>query len=153
MADHWVARKLFHWWFLLRRPMTLGVRVALENSKGEFLLVRHTYIRGWYLPGGGVERGETCEDAALKEVWEEAGIRIDGSLSLFGMYFNKSASPRDHVLLYHLTEDHNISEFTANREIAEIGFFAEDALPEGTTKATRRRIDEIRGRAAPVRIW
>jgi len=47
----------------------------------------------------------------------------------------------------------DVSAGLTNREIAEIGFFAEDALPEGTTKATRRRIDEIRGRAAPVRIW
>ncbi|MDJ0613128.1 MAG: NUDIX domain-containing protein [Rhizobiaceae bacterium] len=153
MADHWVARKLFHWWFLLKRPMTLGVRVAIENSNGEFLLVRHTYVSGWYFPGGGVERGETFVDAAIKEVREETGINIRGSLSLFGLYFNQNASPRDHVALFHLHEDPDISGFTPNREIAEIGFFQEHSLPEDTTRATRRRIEELRRRTEQVDHW
>lgn len=133
--------------------MTLGVRVAIENSKGEFLLVRHTYVSGWYFPGGGVERGETLVDAAIKEVREETGINIRGSLSLFGAYFNKNASARDHVALYHLREDHDISGFGPNREIAEIGFFAEHSLPDDATKATRRRIEELRGRSPQINHW
>ena len=148
-----LTHKLFHWWFLLRRPMTLGVRVVLENQQGEFLLVRHTYVKGWYLPGGGVELGETCEDAARKEVWEGAGVHMVGDLSLFGLYYNLAASPRDHVALYHLVEDHTLDDFKPNREIAEAGFFSEHNLPEETTKATKRRIEEIRGRSKPGQYW
>lgn len=153
MEKGWITRKIFHWLFLLKRPLTLGVRVALENEKGEFLLVRHTYVKGWYLPGGGVELGETCDDAARKEVWEEAGIRMQGDLSLFGLYYNLAASPRDHVVLYHLVEDHTVADFKPNREIAEAGFFSEDDLPEEITKATKRRIEEIRGLSKPGQYW
>ena len=51
--------RLFHTWFLLTRPMTLGVRALAFDAEGRILLVRHTYIRGWHLPGGGVESGQT----------------------------------------------------------------------------------------------
>lgn len=153
MTDNWLVRRIFHWWFFVRRSMTLGVRVALENEKGEFLLVRHTYVSGWYLPGGGVERGETFNDAAIKEVWEETGIRLTGNLRLFGLYYNVKASPRDHVALYHIIEDHDLSDFKPNSEIAEARFFAEDAMPADTTKATHRRIKEIRENLNPDTFW
>lgn len=125
--------------------MTLGVRIALENSNGEFLLVRHTYVTGWHFPGGGVERGETFKETVFKEMNEETGISLSGDPKLKAIYFNRHASPRDHVALYHLVEDHDISDFKPNREIAELGFFPEGKLPEGVTSGTRRRIGELNG--------
>ncbi len=44
------------------RPITIGVRVLLLREE-QVLLVRHSYIQGWYLPGGGLKRGETLEAA------------------------------------------------------------------------------------------
>ena len=41
--------RLFHAYARLRRPMTLGVRGLVENSDGQILLVRHTYISGWHM--------------------------------------------------------------------------------------------------------
>lgn len=41
------------------RPLTLGVRAIVLNDAGELLLVKHTYLNGWYLPGGRVDKGET----------------------------------------------------------------------------------------------
>ncbi|MGI9351812.1 MAG: NUDIX domain-containing protein [Rhizobiaceae bacterium] len=123
--------------------MTLGVRVVVENDAQEILLVRHTYVPGWYFPGGGVEVGETAEDAAKKELLEETGFNSDGKFILLGAYYNKQASRRDHVLLYKCENWSMKSQFVPNREIAEIGFFHIDALPEETTAATRRRVREI----------
>ena len=55
-------------------------RVRVICLRGEeLLLVKHQWIDGsyfWLLPGGGIKPGETVEDAAIREVWEEAGVRI-----------------------------------------------------------------------------
>ncbi len=122
--------------------MTLGVRLLVENEKGEVLLVRHTYVDGWYLPGGGVERGETAEAAARKELLEETGLKVGDNLILLGVYKNLSASKRDHVLLFRVQDWTEEVKFSSNKEIAEIGFFARDALPKDTTAATSRRLRE-----------
>ena len=86
----------------LRRPMTLGVRGLVENSDGQILLVRHTYISGWHMPGGGVERGEPCIESLRREVEEEGGILLNGTPSMVGMFSNHTSFPNDHVLLYHV---------------------------------------------------
>ncbi|EPG42100.1 hypothetical protein H711_01525, partial [Brucella ovis IntaBari-2009-88-3] len=92
---------IFHTYFLFRRPMTLGVRaVILDEKKNSVFLVKHTYVPGWQLPGGGVERGETFGQALEKELREEANIVLKGPAKLFALYKNAHASPRDHVALY-----------------------------------------------------
>ncbi|WP_322796527.1 NUDIX domain-containing protein, partial [Tepidiforma sp.] len=61
--------RLFH-------PVTIGARVVLARE-GKVLLIRHTYRSGWFLPGGGVDKGETLEAAARWEALEEAGARLE----------------------------------------------------------------------------
>ncbi|MEM9276987.1 MAG: NUDIX domain-containing protein [Pseudomonadota bacterium] len=143
MADNTIIQKLIHTWSLFKRPMTLGVRVLVENELGEILLVKHTYVSGWYFPGGGIETRETAEDAVRKELMEETSIEVEGDVQLVGVYLNNRASKRDHVLLYKCVEWSEIQKFEPNREISEIGFFPVDALPDDVTPATRRRILEI----------
>lgn len=143
MADSILMRKFYHTLFLFTRPITLGVRIVVENEQKEVLLVRHTYVKGWYLPGGGVERGETIYDAARKEVREETGIEILDNLELVNFYKNNAASNRDHVALLKTSHFNFAEAFVPNREIHEIGFFALDALPDTTTKANIRRLNEV----------
>lgn len=122
--------------------MTLGVRVLVENEKREVLLVKHTYVKGWYLPGGGVETGETLIEAACKELREEAGLEVIGQPKLLGIYKNNSASKRDHVALYKAETWRELEAFKPGREIAEIGFFSLDALPQDITKGNLNRLQE-----------
>ncbi len=138
-----MLKKLYHFYFVLRRPMTLGVRAVIEDEQGRILLVRHTYVKGWYFPGGGVETGQTMLQALARELEEEVSIEDAGQCELFGIYLNRHVSPRDHVGLYLCRGWGKQGRFKANREIVEIGFFARDALPEGTSKGTRHRLAEI----------
>ncbi len=142
MADNKILRKLFHLYFLFSRPMTLGVRVIVENENGEVLLVRHTYVEGWYLPGGGVESKDTIAQTAIKELREEVGFEALSEPKLLNIYKNTSASNRDHVALFKI-EDWRIAEpFKPNNEIAEMEFFAIDDLPETITAGNLKRIQE-----------
>ena len=109
-------------------------------------LIRHTYVPGWHLPGGGVETGETTEEALRRELLEEGCIQIDAEPVPHGVFFNSGASKRDHVVVYVIRTFTLVSEKIPDREIAEAGFFPLTALPESTTQATRRRLAEILGR-------
>lgn len=137
----------------LTRGMTLGVRGACFDLSGRIFLVRHSYMAGWYLPGGGVERGESLEEALERELREEGGIVPDEPARLFSVYFNRRRQ-RDHVALY-LCRAFSRPEPPAypNREIAEADFFDPDALPGDTSPGTLRRLDEILRGTPPARHW
>jgi 8-oxo-dGTP pyrophosphatase MutT (NUDIX family) len=139
-----VPQKVFLTYARFRRGMTLGVRAACFDAGGRVFLIRHTYVRGWYFPGGGVEPGETMEQSLGRELMEEGGIRLDEPARLFGIYLNRHVSPRDHVGLYVCRKwTQAAPPRVPNLEIAEVGFFPADGLPEGTTEGTRRRLAEI----------
>jgi 8-oxo-dGTP pyrophosphatase MutT (NUDIX family) len=137
-----------------RRAMTLGVRGAVFDKDGRVFLIRHSYVPGWYFPGGGVEVGETMEDALGRELMEEGGIKLGESPRLFGVYFNRALSRRDHVALYVAREwSQPVMPKLPNFEVVDAGFFAPDALPEDTSAGTRRRLAEILGQADRSPEW
>src|SRR4051812_45964047 len=146
--------RLFHGFFLIRRPMTLGVRgIIHDKAKDAVFLIRHTYVPGWHLPGGGVETGETTHAALEREVREECEVALIGPAVLRAVYFNRQSSRRDHVLLYVATNFEVLAEKRPDREIAEGRFFPLDGLPEGTTPATRRRLAELFDGAEMPKYW
>src|SRR5258708_4660207 len=83
-----IAQPLFRLFARANRGMTLGVRGVVLNGAGEVLLVEHTYMHGWHLPGGGVERGETAEAALARELVEEAGVKVIGRPKLCAVHAN-----------------------------------------------------------------
>ena len=148
-----LVTRLLHGYFALSRGMTMGVRAACFDEAGRVFLVRHSYVPGWHLPGGGIERGETALEALAKEMLEEGNLVIGMPPQLVHVYFNRQTSRRDHVLLYRCDGVTQTAPRLRDREIVEAGFFAPDALPDATTAATRRRLAEIAGDAPLADIW
>ena len=127
-------RRLFHLYWRFARGMTLGVRAVVLDGENRVFLVKHSYVSGWHLPGGGVETGETLREALTRELMEEGKIELVGDPALFGVYLNSHVSRRDHVALYlvrHFSQE-RLPE--PNREIVECGFFEMRALPAETTR-------------------
>lgn len=138
-----LLRHVFHTYFLFVRGMTLGVRAVVLDAENRVFLVRHSYVSGWYLPGGGVDYGETMDQAMRRELKEEGDIDLTGEAVLHGIFLNSHVSRRDHVAVYIVRQFRQDRLPAPNREIAECGFFAISALPEGTTPGTRLRLAEV----------
>lgn len=151
-----VAPWLIHGTARFVRPLTMGVRAALlrEGADGsQVFLVRHSYVPGWHLPGGAVEPGESAGAAVVREVREECAIVVEGRPELFGLYFNRHASRRDHVALYRVRDFRVLSRRAPDWEVVDTGFFDLARLPEGTTPATRARLAEMLEGRAPTAEW
>ncbi len=89
-----------------------------------------------------MDPGETALEAALREAREEGNLVCETTPTLVGFYFNRKEG-RDHVVVYRCDLVRQTEPRKSDWEIAESGFFPIDALPEGVTPATRRRLSEV----------
>src|ERR1700738_4313270 len=95
-----LLRRVLHLYWRFARGMTLGVRALVLDGDNRVFLVKHSYVEGWHLPGGGVEVGETVRDALRRELLGGGRIEIVGEPALHGLFFNGHVSRRDHVAVY-----------------------------------------------------
>ena len=146
-------RRVLHLYWRFARAMTLGVRALVIDGEGRIFLVKHSYVSGWHLPGGGVEAGETLIEAAARELREEGNIEVTAPPQLHGIFFNDRASRRDHVAVFVVRAFRQMAAPVPDREIVAHGFFAPDALPDETTASTRARIIEVIGGAPISERW
>lgn len=138
----------------VRLGVSLGVKGMVLTPANEVFLVRHSYLPGFHLPGGGVDPGETVQQAMARELREEGNLELGSPGSLFGLYFNEALDRRDHVALFVVRDaTQPAPPKVPNTEIRECGFFPVDALPATTSAATRRRLDEVLGGAVRSDIW
>jgi len=137
----------------LMRHATLGVRGIVIDDNGHVFLVKHSYVNGWYLPGGGVETDESVMSALARELFEEGNIKLAGLPKLHGVFLNSSVSRRDHVVLFIVREFRQDELPRPGLEIIAHGFFSPDALPEDTSRATRARIAEVFKGQAVSELW
>jgi 8-oxo-dGTP pyrophosphatase MutT (NUDIX family) len=146
-------RWVFHFYWRFARGMTLGVRAVVLDAENRVFLVKHSYLTGWHLPGGGVEVGETFHDALQRELAEEGRIELSGEPVLHGLFLNSHVSRRDHVAVYLITHFRQDRLPEPNREIIACGFFDAAALPAETTRGTRLRISEVLDGKPPIATW
>ena len=146
-------RRVLHFYWRFARGMTLGVRAIVIDPQGRVFLVKHSYVSGWHLPGGGVEPGETVQAALARELLEEGGITALEQPALHGVFFNSRVSRRDHVALFVIRVFRQDGGPRHAGEIVDHGFFARDALPADTTRGTRARLAEVFDDVAISERW
>jgi 8-oxo-dGTP pyrophosphatase MutT (NUDIX family) len=146
-------RRWLHLYWRLSRGLTIGVRALVFDAQGRVFLIKHSYVSGWHLPGGGVEAGETLLAALARELREEGNIELIEPPQLHGIFFNRRTSRRDHVALYVVRSFRQSAPPQPNREIIAHGFFVPDAFPAGTSVATRARVAEVLGGHPAAEIW
>ena len=130
--------KLYRLQWVITRPIIIGVRVMLIRD-GQILLIKHSYQDGWLIPGGGVKRRETIEQAARRECREEVGAEV-GKMELVGIFTNFFEHKNDHIVVFisHEFTIHPKKDF----EIEQVKFFDLDALPDDMMEGSQKRIEE-----------
>ncbi|MBI3162365.1 MAG: NUDIX domain-containing protein [Chloroflexi bacterium] len=120
------------------RPVRMGVRVLMIQD-GKVWLVRQTYMPGWFMPGGGVKRNETLEQAVRREAREETGAEL-GAITLMGAYTNFTEWKTDHNAVF-LCADFQMKG-KPDAEIAELRAFPLSELPDDLWPGHHRRLQE-----------
>jgi 8-oxo-dGTP pyrophosphatase MutT (NUDIX family) len=130
---------------------TLGARAIVLNSQKKILLVRHTYQPHWYLPGGGVKRGESIRAAVLRELREEVGVIPNGDPELFGIYFHTYLGVYDYPIIY-VVKNFNLIK-VHSLEIAQSDWFDYETLPDMISPGTKHRLDEYFSNVSRSDVW
>ena len=132
------------------RGTSMGARVIIFNAEGAVYLVRHSYVAGWFFPGGGVDRHEIPIEAAKREMREEARMIANEAPKLHGIVRYEMGGVPDYVF-YYIVRDWTWDTPSGTQptapsddgEIVEARFFPIDALPDGINGSTQKRITEI----------
>jgi ADP-ribose pyrophosphatase YjhB (NUDIX family) len=132
-------------------PCVFGATAVVEDGQGRVLLVRHSYVSGWQLPGGGVNAGEPPEHAVIRELEEEIGLAESTPPEFIAFYSRKILWVGNLIALYRLRNAR--IDFKPNLEVREAKFFDPAMLPESTSAATRRRLAELSSKTPRTPYW
>ncbi|HKU54341.1 MAG TPA: NUDIX domain-containing protein [Rhizomicrobium sp.] len=140
----------------VRKPRTLGVRAIVLDEKDRVALVRHTYTDGWYLPGGGVKKGESFETALHRELKEEVALSNAKIERVLGIYHSRRDAKDDHIVIFAVRVADRAAQDprrTDRMEIEDVRWFPMDGMPASVSPATRRRLAEYQAGIVGLGAW
>ncbi len=125
------------------RKGSQGARIVIVDDR-KVLLVAHWYAPWtWTLPGGGVDKDETPEEAAMREAVEETGIRVKSIAGEIGTYTG-TLGKMDKVTVFYSGDFEGSLNMVPSLEIMARSWFDIDNLPPEVSPANRRRIEAYR---------
>jgi mutator protein MutT len=137
--------------------LLVGAGVIVENSRGEILLQRRRDNGMWAVNGGAVELGESVEDAARRELFEEAGL-VAGEMELLGVFSGEGMSHTypngdmaEIIAIDFVCRDWSGEPVPQESEVRELRWFASDALPEDISPVDRKILAAYLKRLGEVR--
>jgi 8-oxo-dGTP diphosphatase len=112
-----------------RNPLPTVDVLIHAAGLGIVLVERKNPPPGWALPGGFVDYGESCEDAARREAKEETGLDVVLT-GLLGVYSDPGRDPRFHtVSVVYTAQALDYGRLQAGDDAGKAAFFRVDALP------------------------
>jgi len=124
----------------LFRPIRMGVRVMMiEDDK--VWMVKHSYLPGWFMPGGGLKKWESLDEAARREAREETGAEL-GGISLISVFTSYLQWKTDHTAVFLCKDFKFVGKSDA--EIAELCAFPLNEMPEQTYHLHRNLLEKYR---------
>jgi ADP-ribose pyrophosphatase YjhB (NUDIX family) len=111
---------------IIRPLFQVFAAAVIFDEHNRIFIVKLTYQRfhPWGLPGGGLEYGESAEEAVIREVWEETGLTVEIEKHLLNKTFQ-----RDKFAIYYLCRITG-GVFQPSDEVSEYGYFTLNALPD-----------------------
>ncbi|MBI3865298.1 MAG: NUDIX domain-containing protein [Planctomycetia bacterium] len=125
----------------------VGVAVVVAHKDGRILLERRSDCGWWGLPGGRIDPGESAEQAAIREVFEETGLNVRIT-RLIGLY----SEPEGRIVTYpdnvvQLVDVAIAAEIVSGRltispESLDLQYFEPAKLPDELVPPARRLLDD-----------
>lgn len=112
----------------IRTPY-VGVDGAVFDEAGRLLLIQRKDNETWAMPGGAADVGESPSAVAVREVWEETGLRVR-AVRLVGVYDSRKVGSPDAVHLYHLVFmcERESGELMLTNETIAFDYFSEEEV-------------------------
>ncbi len=116
----------------------VDVRAAVFKER-KLLMVQEKMDGGWTLPGGWADVGDVPSEAAERETWEEAGLKVKAQ-RLIGIYDANRIEPLGLFHAYKLVFlcQINGGETRPSFETSSVDFFARDQIPSVLSKERTR---------------
>lgn len=123
---------------MTQSKFTVSAAAVVVNETNEVLLLNHVLrpFSGWGLPGGFIDHGEQPEEAIRRELKEEAGIE----LKELKMYSIRTVNRHVEIIFSALADG---DARVMSHEIMDLGWFANDALPEKVSRSQMLMIRRV----------
>lgn len=123
----------------MHKNSSAALSLVFDKSKTLLLLVKRRDVPMWVLPGGGVDSGESPEDASRREVFEESGLRVE-ALQKVAYYTPLNKLCQETHLYRGIAQDGILLN---TDESCDAAFFRLNEFPENTFYIHRNWVEEV----------